>query len=329
MKAYLQWLLFVGILALSFTVQAANHYVRSGAAGNGSGSDWTNASTSLPQSLVRGDTYYIADGTYGPYTFNTPLSGSSFIYIKKATLASHGTDTGWSSTYGDGEALFTSSGLLWTVQTGYLDIDGQKGTGKSPGNYGFRLYSTSSRCDRGGHVVYSGSITNLAIRHVDFDWNNGTSACSTGTTDSISTDINASDYVTIENNYFHHSSGFAIYLGNYTGHPVQSHYSIKGNYFYHNGGGGGPTAHWELMWLTDFKNSEIANNVIEDVYGFDGQTGWLMFGRADTVNIYGNLFFCSTDCAVGGNGVIADWSSDMYQNNAIHIYNNTFANISG
>ncbi|MGZ3795773.1 MAG: hypothetical protein ACXVB1_05390, partial [Pseudobdellovibrionaceae bacterium] len=157
MKAYLQWLLFFGILALSFTVQAANHYIRSGAVGNGSGSDWTNASTSLPQSLFRVDTYYIADGTYGPYTFNTPLSGSSFIYIKKATLTSHGTDTGWNSTYGDGEALFSSSDVLWYIQTGYLDIDGQKGTGKSPGNYGFRLYSTSSRCDRGGHVVYTGS----------------------------------------------------------------------------------------------------------------------------------------------------------------------------
>ncbi|MGZ3768685.1 MAG: hypothetical protein ACXVCP_04570 [Bdellovibrio sp.] len=330
MKACIGWLLCLGILALNFAAEAANHYVRSGAAGNGSGSDWTNAYPSLPSTLVRGDTYYIADGTYGSYAFNTPLSGSSYIYIKKATITSHGSDTGWNNSYGDGEALFTSSGLLWTIQTGFLDIDGQRGTGKSPGAYGFRLYSTRDRCTGGDHIVYTGSITNLAIRHVDFDWNNGTSACNTATTVSIETDLNTSDNVTIENNYFHHSSGFALYLGNYTDHPVQSHYSIKNNYFYFNGGGGGPTSHWELMWLTDLHNSDIANNIFEDTYGtVDAQTGWLMFGRADTVNIYGNLFFCSTNCAVGGNGVIAAWSSDMWQNNAIHIYNNTFANLSG
>jgi len=328
-RVALMRLILLATLIAPVYAQAANHYVRQGATGNASGSDWTNAYTSLPSTLVRGDTYYIADGTYGSYTFDDPLSGSSFIYIKKATSSSHGTDTGWNSTYGDGEALFSSSGILWNVKTGYLDIDGQKGTGKSPGTYGFRLYSTANRCTGGGHVLYTGSISNLAIRHVDFDWNNGTSACDTATTASISTGINTSDYVTIENNYFHHSSGFAIYLGNYTGHPVQNHYSIKDNYFYFNGGGGGPTSHWELMWLTDLQNSDIANNIFEDTYGANGQTGWLMFGRADKVNIYGNLFFCSTNCAVGGNGVIAAWSADMYQNNAVHIYNNTFANLSG
>jgi len=42
---------------------AANHYVRAGATGAGDGSDWENAYTQLPPNLVRGDTYYIADGT--------------------------------------------------------------------------------------------------------------------------------------------------------------------------------------------------------------------------------------------------------------------------
>lgn len=330
MKKLCKIMVFLCLVLFNWSALAANHFVRAGATGTGSGTDWTNAYTALPTTLIRGDTYFIADGTYGPYNFNTPLSGTTAIYIKKATLTSHGTETGWNDTYGDGEALFTSSGLLWTVKTGYLDIDGQKGTGKSPGTYGFRLYSTASRCTGGAHVLYTGSISNLAIRHVDFDWNNGTSACNTSTTDIIHTGINAADYVTIENNYFHHSAGFALYLGNYTGQPVQSHYSIKGNYFYSNGGGGGPTAHWELMWLTDLRNSDIANNIIEDTYGAtDAQTGWLMFGRADSVNIYGNLFFCSTKCGVGGNGVIAAWSSDMWKNNGIHIYNNTFANLSG
>src|SRR5687768_17254029 len=49
---------------------AADRYVRQGATGSGNGSDWTNAYTSLPASLVRGDTYYVADGTYAGYTFD-------------------------------------------------------------------------------------------------------------------------------------------------------------------------------------------------------------------------------------------------------------------
>jgi hypothetical protein len=54
-----------------------------------------------------------------------------------------------------------------------------------------------------------------------------------------------------------------------------------------------------------------------------------MLGGADSVNIYGNLFFCSTNCGFGGNGTIATWSDDSYRNNAIHIFNNSFINLFG
>jgi hypothetical protein len=39
-------------------------------------SDWTNAYPSLPATLTRGDTYYIATGNYGGYGFNTAQSGT-------------------------------------------------------------------------------------------------------------------------------------------------------------------------------------------------------------------------------------------------------------
>ena len=323
-------LLMCGQLLANYAF-AADRFVRAGATGTGTGNDWINAYTTLPPTLIRGDTYYIADGNYGSYNFNDPLSGSSFIYIKKATIGSHGNDTGWNSSFGDGEALFSSSGNVFNVTTGYLDIDGQVGSGKSAG-YGFRLYSTANRCNTGTNMfAYAGNITNLALRHVEFDWNNGTSVCNGGVTRSFESGTYNADYITIENNYFHHSSGYVFYLGNYTGRPVQNHYTIRQNYFFSNGGGGGVSYHWELMWLTDLKNSNIYNNIIEDTYGnVDAQTGWVMLGGADTVNIYGNVFFCSsTNCAVGGNGLIATWSADTYKCNAIHIFNNTFVNISG
>ena len=36
--------------------EAANHYIRAGATGANNGSDWTHAFTTIPATLVRGDT---------------------------------------------------------------------------------------------------------------------------------------------------------------------------------------------------------------------------------------------------------------------------------
>jgi hypothetical protein len=64
--------------------EAANHYVRAGASGSANGNDWTNAYTTLPSTLTRGDTYYIADGTYAGRTFNTATNGTTLITMARA-----------------------------------------------------------------------------------------------------------------------------------------------------------------------------------------------------------------------------------------------------
>lgn len=97
-------ILFLGTVS----AEAANHYIRDGATGSAPCSDWTTASAcdTLPATLIRGDTYYVADGTYPGREFNTTASGSTFITIKKATVSDHGTGTGWDNTYGNGQATF-------------------------------------------------------------------------------------------------------------------------------------------------------------------------------------------------------------------------------
>jgi hypothetical protein len=97
-------------------------YVRAGATGANNGADWTNAYSSLPATLQRGATYYIADGNYNSYNFDDAESGSTRIMIKKATSSDHGTSTGWSSSYGDGQAVFGG----FTFDTGYYEVNGQK-----------------------------------------------------------------------------------------------------------------------------------------------------------------------------------------------------------
>src|SRR3990172_9706024 len=117
--------------ALPDLSMAAVRYVRAGAAGNGSGSDWTNAYASLPAALVRGDTYYVADGSYASYTFDDSQNGA-WIYIKKAIASDHGTSTGWQSAYGDGVAVFGP--LKFT--TGSYEMDGQAGGAPGAGHPG-------------------------------------------------------------------------------------------------------------------------------------------------------------------------------------------------
>jgi hypothetical protein len=115
---------------------ANTFYVRAGATGNGSGSDWTNAYTQLPSNLTRGAIYYVADGTYPSYAFVLPANSSAtLITVKKATPANHGTGVGWSDGYGQGQAVF-SAGLSQTTNTnGYLTIDGQIERAR----YGFKI----------------------------------------------------------------------------------------------------------------------------------------------------------------------------------------------
>ena len=85
MKALLVFFL-MSLAALP--AQAATHYVRAGATDAQNGSDWTSAYSALPRTLVRGDTYYIASGSYPSYAFNDAQSGTLTITVKKATPCS-------------------------------------------------------------------------------------------------------------------------------------------------------------------------------------------------------------------------------------------------
>jgi len=77
--------------------------------GSKTGADWNNAYAGLPATLVRGDIYYLADGTYGQYSFSS-ASGTGWIEVRKAQTYDHCTNTGWNaSTMGSSQARFTHS----------------------------------------------------------------------------------------------------------------------------------------------------------------------------------------------------------------------------
>lgn len=129
-------------VSVAIPASAANKYLRAGASGTGSGDDWANAYTTLSaleSGLSRGDVGYVADGAYGNATFNTAASGTQTITIKKATIADHGTDTGWDNSYGDGQATFNST---ITITTPYWVFDGvtrNESNWKDTSAYGFSI----------------------------------------------------------------------------------------------------------------------------------------------------------------------------------------------
>jgi hypothetical protein len=111
-----------------FVVNPANTY-------NGNGSNWDQAASSgaagafnaIPSTLVRGAVYYLGDGTYPNYRFNTAASGTTTIEIRKAQSYDNCIATGWNTaTMGSAQAVFpwTKVGSIITISGSYLIING-------------------------------------------------------------------------------------------------------------------------------------------------------------------------------------------------------------
>jgi hypothetical protein len=165
-KTGLLLIVLLVLFAGSLSAQAqTTYYVRSGATGSNNGSDWTNAYSTLPATLVRGATYYLSSGNYGSYTFDDAAAGTTVITIKKATASAHGTNTGWNDAYGVGQAIFTH----WEVYTDYWVFDGQTRNSdwKTGGTnaYGIKVSGRGPvRLDNGAGT----GADNVTFRYIDF-----------------------------------------------------------------------------------------------------------------------------------------------------------------
>jgi hypothetical protein len=155
------WFVGVAILSLALTARAQVYHVRAGATGANNGSDWNNAYTSLPATLQRGATYYVAAGNYGSYTFNTPASGTTRITIKRAIESDHGSSTGWQSSYGTGAAVFAP---VLQFNTPYWTFDGQVW-------HGFELTCNRTYSGFGGSMQINTGGNFVTVRGVYFNAN--------------------------------------------------------------------------------------------------------------------------------------------------------------
>jgi len=290
---------------------AANLYVRAGATGSNNGSDWTNAYTSIPTTLIRGNIYYIADGSYGKYTFNSPISGTSLITIKKATILDHGTSTGWADNYGSSQAQFTG----FVISAGYLTIDGVVGGGPSSwkSGHGFKIATNYSQL-----LYFTKEVSNITLRHAELSFPTS-EVDDTLSTDHIYSIFKITNF-TIEYCYLHDSSRVFILSRGWDNVLVQYCWFARNR--------STPTRHSEGWSDNDGDNYVIRYNVWEDIEG----TGVVVNLTGDCYNweIYGNIvFWTGNQNYTGiGNGIFTTRTALANAYNW-KIYNNTVYNSKG
>lgn len=288
----------VGLGGIDSAFAQSVYYVRPGASGSNDGSSWTNAYTQLPASLKRGATYYLADGSYGSYTFDDPASGSSFITVIKATASDHGSDTGWASSYGDGQAEF--SGMV--IKTSYYRIDGNKTSG-----YGIYIPHTGQY---GIHVLPASdyNLSDITVKSVSINSSKGPD--NTRSVRIYSSGSNPSYRMTFSNieSYGSGADCFAIFncrdsIFEYIYLHSKRHTEEHGDGF-EIGGGDNVTIrysrfNWEaqiLFWRGDFSSGSY--------------------------KIYGNVFY---DQPTSGKPIHTQSGDPKV--GPLYIYNNTFVNV--
>ncbi len=280
----------------SCVAQTGNYYyVRQGATGSNNGSDWTNAFTELPNSyssgfyytnLNRGATYYIADGDYSSKSlvFYTTESGVQYITIKKATSNDHGTNTGWQSSYGDGQANWAT---LWIARS-YYKFDGQ--TGGGPGSwtsgYGFEIYSTPS-ADTNYVTIgkNSNEVNNVEIKHVKVGGPSPPTA-GYGRGAYLPPTYPARRNITLSYNYFHDCGD--VMVTTYDGI-----YNLLLEYNRFERTASSETSHGTGIELGDVRGADIRYNQFVDIIGTGIIGGYNTASNdiLDNIKIYGNLFF--------------------------------------
>jgi len=309
--------LLIILLLFPSVAFGADHYVLQG--GSGDGSAWNNAWDDLPATLTRGDTYYIGDGVYAGYNFNDTVSSTTLIYIKKATESAHGTETGWSSEYGNGVAEWSS----WQFSTSYYELDGITGGGPTAWDSGFGF---SVHRPEGPAKIIKFEVngtSNITVKHTDLYYDTNSTTSTNGGI--IYAHIGATDNVTFSHCYIHQVFGPVVHFGYGDGWVFE--YNKMGD----NTGTSG--VHSEIFSCLGNDTAILRYNYFfkwrstGGIIGINGAEG--QFGdnnMMDGWEVYGNIFEQDGTTASWVIGVIDDSSNQQFAR-GWKIYNNTFIDL--
>ena len=296
-KSLFYTLMFLIVFLLPLNVMA-DRYVRKG--GSNSGTNWTTAYPLLATAEANatgGETIWVADGDFadGRVTYNSS-HGTNVITIKKATIAEHGTETGWDDSYGDGQASL--SGI--TFDSDYWHLDGSTRTTISSG-HGFTLGP------HGGQAIRM-QASNITISYLEVE---GGGDDGDGPGNDLIYSLASHDNVTLEYSYFHDSGRTMILSRGGTGWIVQH------NYWYKNES---VAAEHSEMWSTGSNSNMVIRYNIFELWEGTGCIARLDSSGTGNWEIYGNVFMKSPSGS--GNGVITTDSDSTLSD--VEVYNNVF-----
>lgn len=315
---------FLTLLLLFICLKAngAVHYIRSAASGSNNGSSWANAWTALSSvTLTRGDTYYIAGGSYTGRVLQEETDNGQWITIKKANAIDNSEDLGWSEDFATSQAIITGT---TTLQGGRFVLNGVTGGGKSGHGIKFNKVTDSTAWTLG---ITSGSyytISHCEIKNSGYNSYNSNGAFhDTGT---VKKGINVS-YC-----WLHECSNDGFSIINDVGTSYSDYGLLFENNYVTETGGAGDGGHGQGVKIQGsnayciIRNNYFDNNSGSGIIYFIGVAG-APEETNDHFLIYNNIFTVSSPANVAGiaPGAIA---SDAYTRlSNVSILNNTFANI--
>ena len=308
----------------------ANQYILDGAKGTYTTTkcdSWAvdRACDDLPTLLVRGDTYYVADGIYARHIFNDAEVGESYITIRKATESEHGNDTGWNSSYGDGQAEFAvvaasgyETGLKF--RKSYYIFDGVTGAGNDPSSYGFKISGVSELNKQyliGLPMLGDSSyqVDHITISHTAIMTSGqGTGAYTQIGIYSLPRDASyASSDITLSYNYLSNASSNILMR-------QAQNWTIRDNYF--DGNWSSADNHGQQISPATSSNIFLYNNIFKDsttfVIGAHNESGGNSYWH-----VYNNIIIGGTLSA--GFAMAESGEADGLVSSQFH--NNTFVNV--
>jgi len=313
--------LFLAVAAT--TASGACRVITPTGSGNNSGSDWSNACQGFSgncavSSLVRGDTYYIAKGTYGGQTFNKPASGSMPITIKSPTAGEHCSDTGFSATAHVGQAVFNGSTI---IDSDFWIIDGQYGTEFSKGSYGIKFKWGGGNADS---LYCRNGCGDSTFRYIEIQGSNyANSYCDEGMlVNGYNHPGSPTSNILIDRAYSYQSgNNFKI---NSARNVILQNSILDENYSNAN-------CHGENIASND-SSLTVRHNTIKDCAGTACMATPCAYCGTSQFEIYGNVFLKtqSGPCVANGGGSGSpDCLSSIFRNlgnniTSLKIYNNTF-----
>lgn len=319
------------LLSQSLSAQTLR-YLRQGASGANNGTSWTDAwvsASTAEGSTARNSIIYVADGSYsGTVTCDTANSSTQTIEWRKATASDHGTETGWDSAYGDGQATFSSFilGSDYWIINGVTRNESDWDDGNS---YGFRITEiTASTAFTAGVCA-----ANVTIKYVNAGGAEGTSY--TGSEPDSAIKIAGFDELalnwTIQRCYLHNIAHAAhLHLNGVDGITIEYNWisngwgkeAIRGQIAMKNA-----VVRYNWFFNAGATSGVPGEGCTAEIAIWDGNSGGF-----DNVEIYGNVILRTNSddnsggaIVVGGNG--SSWVGPSASN--CKVYNNTIAGIEG